>query len=119
MTQKTWLRAINALLKSKNMNSSEKFLQKIYVVGNSLYWYLNPARRAAYNNRKRIEVVSIEDAFKYKYGENSQPSISLIAKDFNQKGETFGPFLFCNSPLRWDDMSVLKFEQQPTKIQQQ
>lgn len=110
MTEETKLRAVKALLASRQLNSEERLLPKIYIVGKSLYWFRNAARRAAYTENKLIEDMKVEEAYAYAYG-GEQIDSRLIASNFDQRGETYGQFLFCNSSMRWDARKVKLYEQ--------
>lgn len=110
MTEETKLRAVKALLTSRQLNSEERLLPKIYIVGKSLYWFKNAARRAAYTEQKIIEEMTVEYAYAYAHN-GEQIDSRLIASNFDQRGETYGKFLFCNSSMRWDARKVKLYEQ--------
>lgn len=110
MTDAMKQRAVKALLMSHRLNSDARMLPKVYIVGNSIYWFKNAARRAAYTEHKLIEEMTIEYAYAYAHN-GEQIDSRLIASNFDQRGETYGPFLFCNSSMRWEASKVKLYEQ--------
>lgn len=110
MTDYMQHKAMMALMTSRKMFHDDRYIPKVYVVGKSIYWFLNAARRAAYCENHIIEEMTVEQAFAM-YHDGAQIDQSLINRTFDQRGETFGPFLFCdNCTLKWNSQEVRKYE---------
>ena len=103
-------KAAAALMRSRAITATEQLLPVVYIVGEHLYWFKNVARRAAYCEKKHIEMMTIEAA--WSITEKNKPfDRSKVDKHFNQQGDTYGTFLFCDSHVIVNDMEVLKYEQ--------
>ena len=110
MTNETRHKAATALMRSPVITSNEQYLPVVYIVGNHLYWFKNVARRAAYCEKKPIEMMSIEAA--WIISKEKKPFDSnKVNKHFDQHGDTFGTFLFCDSEVIVNDIEVLRYEQ--------
>ena len=110
MTQTMKYKAAAALMRSRAITATEQLLPVVYIVGEHLYWFLNVARRAAYCEKKHIEMMTIDAA--WSITEKNKPfDRSMVCKHFNQQGDTFGSFLFCDSEVIVNDIEVLRYEQ--------
>lgn len=92
MTKEQIKQAADAILRSQGLLGEDMYLPKIFVVNGDIYYFLNAARRAAFGTEHAIEVVTIEDAFKSRYG--FIPDKLAVAREFNQEGHTFDGRLF-------------------------
>lgn len=70
MEKNTRLRAYNCLLNVKPVNRNRKYFKKVWVVGDTIWFTKNAARRElvdqfrfGFNNKTQIEEVGIEEAF--------------------------------------------------------
>ena len=99
MTKEIEQVAADKLLRCVNLISDRKILPKIFIVGEETYWFYNAARRAAYGTNLTIESLTADDAWKIVHGEQSSIKHSKVAWDFDQRGEVFGNFLFCDNPV--------------------
>ena len=115
MTEKMKYKAVAALMRSPGLTGSEQYLPMVYVVGEHIYWFRNVARRAAYCEQKRIESMNIETAWKI-----ADPGMPFdrhkVDRNFDQQGETFDTFLFCDSKVLTNDIDVLKYEQSKNQL---
>ena len=110
MTTAMKYKAAAALMRSRAITATEQLLPVVYIVGEHLYWFKNVARRAAYIEKKHIETMTIEGA--WSIAKPDQPfDKKQVDKHFDQHGETYGTFLFCDSKVIVNDMEVLKYEQ--------
>ena len=110
MTNEMRHKAAAALMRSRAITADEKLLPVVYIVGNHLYWFKNVARRAAYCEKKHIEMMTIEGA--WSIAKEDKPFDSRqVDKHFDQHGDTYGTFLFCDSKVIVNDIEVLKYEQ--------
>ena len=110
MTNEMRHKAAAALMRSRAITATEKLLPVVYIVGNHLYWFKNVARRAAYCEKKHIETMTIEGA--WSIAKPDQPfDKKQVDKHFDQHGDVFGTFLFCDSNVIVNDMEVLRYEQ--------
>ena len=110
MTNEMKHKAAAALMRSRAITATEQLLPLIYIVGNHLYWFKNVARRAAYCEKKPIEMMTIEAAWSISKEQHPFDS-RKVDKHFDQHGDTFGTFLFCDSHVLVNDIEVLKYEQ--------
>ena len=110
MTNEMRHKAAAALMRSRAITAAEKLLPVVYIVGNHLYWFKNVARRAAYCEKKHIEMMTIEAAWSI-----AKPDYPFdkrqVDKQFDQHGETYDTFLFSDSKVLVNDTEVLKYEQ--------
>lgn len=103
-------KAAAALMLSRGISACKLYLPMVYVVGDHIYWFRNVARRAAYCEQKHIETMTIEAA--WSIAKPYQPfDRRQVDKHFNQQGDTFGMFLFCDSNVPVNAIDVLKYEQ--------
>ena len=78
-----------------SLSRDKIYLPIVYLVDGRMYWFLNAAKRAAYNYHSKVDAMDIYEAFmlinsrKMTAQEQSQ-----VEWDFNQKGETYNGFLF-------------------------
>lgn len=109
MTEKMKYKAAAALMRSRRISANEQYLPLVYVVGDHLYWFRNAARRAAYCDDMRIETMTIEAAWSI-----AKPELPFdkkqVDKHFDQQGETYDTFLFCDSDVPANSIDVLKYE---------
>lgn len=67
-----------------------KYLPKVFVVNGKCYWFLNAARRAAYDTDHSIEVMTIGDAWEiYLHLPADTLKKECVDSNFNQTGDTF------------------------------
>ena len=110
MTETMKYKAAAALMRSRGISGNEQYLPMVYVVGDHIYWFRNVARRAAYCEKKHIETMTIEAA--WSIAQPEQPfDKRQVDKHFDQQGEAFGTFLFCDSKVLVNESDVLKYEQ--------
>lgn len=110
MTTAMKYKAAAALMRSRAITATEQLLPVVYIVGEHLYWFKNVARRAAYIEKKHIEMMTIEAA--WSIIEKDKPfDHRAVCKHFDQHGDTFGTFLFCDSEVIVNDIEVLRYEQ--------
>lgn len=111
MTDKVRQRAANAIMKSYRVfcadENARRYVPQIYVVGDSLYWFLNVARRAAYCDKKPIEVLSFLDAYMLTHGGKLPPERQYKMNiGVDQTGEVYCDYLFSDSLVRVDSYRV-------------
>jgi len=92
MTKEQIKQAADAILRSQGLLGTDMYLPKIFVVNGDIYYFLNAARRAAFGTEHPIEVMTIEEAYKCRYG--FIPDNLAVAREFNQEGDTFAGRLF-------------------------
>lgn len=109
MTETMKYKAAAALMRSRGISGNEQYLPMVYVVGDHIYWFRNVARRAAYCEQKHIETMTIEAAWSI-----AKPELPFdkkqVDKHFDQQGETYDTFLFCDSDVPANSIDVLKYE---------
>ena len=102
MTTAQKLHIAESLLNTRGLVGDGMYLPKAFVVNGKPYWFMNAAKRAAYNTYHPIEVMTIEQAWEI---HTNLPADTLkkscIAKDFDQTGTTYDGKLFDDqqSPL--------------------
>jgi len=98
MNAKQRLHAAKVLLGATELLGDDKWLPKVFVVDGHCYWFLNAARRAAYDVHVNIEVLTIREAWEIV---NKEPwpitNKNRVDWAFDQTGETFNGYLFDHS----------------------
>lgn len=115
MTDKVKQRAANAIMKSFRVFSEDtslkRYVPQIYVVGDSLYWFLNAARRAAYCEKKPIEALTFLEAYMLTHGGKQPPKKQYKMKiGLDQTGEVYWNYLFIDSLVPVDSPRVKMWE---------
>lgn len=71
------------------------YLPQVYIVDGKLFWFLNAAKRAAYNYHSKVDSMDVHEAFMLIKGRRmSAKEQSQIEWNINQKGEDYNGFLF-------------------------
>ena len=105
MTEQQKQHAAEVLVKNSMMllGSTEedpKYLPKVFVVNGKCYWFLNVARRAAFDTEYPIEVMTIEEAWEIHL---HMPAETLkkecVDSNFDQTGSTYDGHLFYDNPI--------------------
>ena len=99
MTPLQKIKAANTLCRSISLVEDNKLLPKIFVVNGKCYWFLNAAKRAAYETNYPVEILTIEEAVKVCTDKPRTLTRNSVVWDFDQRGETFGGYLFCDNPV--------------------
>ena len=100
MTREELKYAAETLIHSVHITGGDnpKYLPNVFIVGGHCFWFLNAARRAAYNTNLPIYVLTIESAWAIHYGINGDNlQKESVAWDFDQTGDTFNGSLFCDN----------------------
>ena len=108
MTVEIKQKAARLLATRSRLIGDEKWLPVIYIVGNHHFWFLNAARREAYCTKRPIEQLTIEEAYPIHYGKELPEWIKKnVVREFDQRGETYGDFLFCDNGLvKWNNINL-------------
>ena len=86
MTEKGKTRAVNALLTARTYG--KMYFPKVWVVGDSVYFTYNAAKRASEFDGNPIEEMTIEFAYKVLYP--GEKMVLNIDRNINQSGSLFG-----------------------------
>lgn len=71
------------------------YLPIVYLVDGKMYWFLNAAKRAAFNYRSKIESMDVHEAFMLINGRKmTAQEQSQVEWDLIQRGEDYNGFLF-------------------------
>lgn len=88
MTEETRNRAIKSLLEKLSMSVGGYHFDRIFVVGDKLFYFELPAIRysiEATGFKKKVEIVTLEQAMIAKY----KTIVPVKSKSIDQKGEMF------------------------------
>lgn len=90
MTEKGKQRAVNALMTARTYG--KMYFPKVWVVGDSVYFTFNAAKRASEFDGNPIEEMTIEFAHKVLYPGVEMPKdiVFNIDRNINQSGSLFG-----------------------------
>jgi len=121
MTPLQKIKAANTLCRSISLVADNKLLPKIFVVNGKCYWFLNAAKRAAFDTKYPVEILTIEEAVKVCTDKPRTLTRNSVVWDFDQRGETFGGYLFCDNPVDAlkVKMSVIDIAKEQEKILKQ
>ena len=92
--------AARALVNMRGVIGEGKFIPRVYVVNGRCYWFLNVARRAAFNTNYPIEIMTIEEAWDIwneMEGKRRILKKEDVSWEFDQTGATFSGNLFCDN----------------------
>lgn len=107
MTEKGKQRAVNALMTARTYG--KMYFPKVWVVGDSVYFTFNAAKRASEFDGNPIEEMAVEFAYNVLYPGAKMPN-SIIDRNINQVGS-----LFDNGQLYCPRMYMPKYHKPSNK----